>query len=814
MQTFVQDLKYAFRNLKQAPGFAAVAIITLALGIGANSAIFSVVNGVVIKPLEYDDPGELVFIQTGFPNIGFDEFWISAPEYLQYRDASRSYESMGVFNTGEVSLTGGESPIRVSGGFATATLFTTLGVEAMLGRTFTAEEDSPGGDPAAILSYELWTRAFGAREGITGETVEVNGVTRTVVGVMPPRFDLDDNGVEIWLPLAFDEANPPSWGGHNYLGVGRLADGLTMGQARAELDTLHPQWEEARPDSHTNRVDVHEVIFKPLRTRVVGDVEPLLLTLLGAVGFVLLIAVANVGNLLLARAESRQKEIAVRTALGAGRARLLRQFVTESVVLALIGGLVGLVVGRWGLEILLATNPQSIPRLNEIGLDMSVLGFTLVIAIVTGILFGLAPMLHLTLDSLRGGLREGGERATAGSARHRLRQSLVIVEIAGAVVLVVGAGLMLRSFSTLLSVDPGFEPQGMLSFRMFLPPPMYPNATDHTVFYRELQNRLEVLPGVERASMMSGLPPIRRINANTMEFEGIERTDDGPPLEVDYWQFVMDGYFETMKIPLVEGRLFVTEDEGSTLAVGVVNKTMADMYWREGALGRRVRPCCGDSSPWITVVGVVADVKQGGMDTEAGSELYFYAPQVASMGFGMNTMNIVLRTTVPPESLAPQARQAVWSLDSALPLADVQTMESAVFSSMARPRFLTLLLGTFGAVALMLAAVGTYGVMSFFVAERSREMGIRMALGAESGGVIALVLGQGLRIVIVGLVLGVGGALLLARFVESMLFGVTPLDLTTYIGVPALLALVAVAACLIPAWRATRVDPMVVLKAE
>ncbi len=813
MQTLAQDLRYALRDLRQAPGFTAVAILTLALGIGANSAIFSVVNGVVLKPLEYRDPDRLVFITSTFPTLGFDEFWLSPPEYLQFQDANSSFGRIGAYNVGEVSITGGETPIRVPSGTGSASFFETLGAEPHLGRTFTAEEDLPGGEPTAILSYELWQRAFAAREELVGDTIEIDGVERVVVGVMPSRFDIDDNGIEVWTPLGLDPANPGSVGSHYLLAVGRLAEGVTHEQAGAEMELMVSQWIEMNPGHHI-RPEIHELQFESLVSRVIGDVRPALLTLLGAVGFVLLIACANVGNLLLAKAESRQKEIAVRTALGAGRGRLLRQFLTESVMLSLIGGVVGLVVGSWGVRILLATNVDSIPRLNEIGLDGSVVGFTLAVSLLTGLLFGLAPLLHLTVDNLTKALREGGERATAGSARHRLRQLLVVSEIALAVILVVGAGLMLRSFASLQNVDPGFDADGLLSFRLYLPPATYADPTSQMSFFRELQTRMEGIPGVEAVTLMSGLPPIRRINANTMEFDGLEQTDDGPPHNVDYWQFVMDDYFSTMRIPLIEGRLFSAEDGEATMPVGLVNRAMADTFWPDGAVGKRLR-FGGDDAPWITVVGIVGDVKQGGMDQETGTELYFYAPQAASMyGFGSPSMNVVLRTRVAPASLTAQARQVVWSLDSALPLASVQTMDAAIFGSMARPRFLTLLLGVFGGIALTLAAVGTYGVMSYFVAERRREMGIRMALGAESGSVMTLVLRQGLMLAVVGLSLGTLGALALNRFIESFLFGVSSLDPATFAAVPVVLALVAVAACFIPARRATRVDPMVVLKAD
>ena len=813
MQTLRQDLRYALRSIRKSPGVAVIAIVTLALGIGANTAIFSVVNGVILKPLAYEDPDELLFIQTGFPTAGFDEFWISAPEYLLYRDATETIATMGAFNTGEASLTGGQTPLRVPVGLATASLFPTLGVDALLGRTFTAEEDSPGGDQVALLSYGLWGRAFGARESVLGETIEVNGVPRTIVGVMPPRFDLDDNGIELWLPMAWDEANL-NWSGHNFFAVGRLADGVTAAQAQAELDILVPRWSADRPDNHTLREDVHEVILKPLEARVIGDARPLMLTLLGAVGFVMLIAVANVGNLLLARAELRQREIAVRAALGAGRGRLLRQFVTESLLLALVAGAVGLAGGYGALQLLLATNPESIPRLAEIELDPAVLLFTLAVSVVTGLLFGLAPLLHLSDGRVSHGLGDGSERSTAGAGRARLRQLIVIGEIAAAVVLVVGAGLMLRSFSTLLSVDPGFQASGTLSFRLFLPPAGYPDPTAQIAFFDRLDDELETLPGVEQVSLMSGLPPIRRINANTMEFEGIVPSPDGPPTEVDYWQFVMDDYFKTMRIPLLDGRQFSNLDADGTQPVVLVNQTMADTYWSDtGALGKRLRQCCGDDNPWLTIVGVVGDVKQGGMDEETGTELYFYVPQVASaLGFAPRTMHVVLRTSVPPASLSGQARSTVWSLDPGLPLADLQTLETAVLRSVAQPRFLAVLLGNFGLIALLLAAVGTYGVMSVFVAERNREMGIRMALGADSGRVVGLVLRHGLAIAGAGLLLGVAVALALNRFVAAMLFGVGGADPLTYGGVVALLAAVAALACVMPARRATRVDPMVVLK--
>jgi predicted permease len=810
MQTLAQDLRYALRNLRKAPAFAALVVITLALGIGANSAIFSVVNGVVLRPLDYREPDNLVYISSNFPGESYGaQFWMSAPEYLQYRERAESFADMGAYATGEVTLNGADSPIRVPAAIATASLFTTLGVEPARGRLFTAEEDQPGGEAAFLISYELWQSAFGGRDDVVGESLLLNGSPSTLVGIMPPHFDVDDGGIQVWSPLQLDPENPGSPFSHYLFAIGRLRDGVTPQQAHAETDVLVASWQETYPDSHI-RPDGHEVQFQPLATQVVGDVRPALLTLLGAVGFVLLIACANVANLLLARAESRQREIGVRTALGAGRGRLLRQFITESTLMALLGGVVGLLAGRWAVGALLATNAGSIPRLAEIGLDGSVLVFTLAISLFTGALFGLAPLLHLTSGNVTSALRES--RTTAGSARHRLRKLLVVAEIALAVVLVVGAGLMLRSFAALQNVDPGFDASGLLTFRLYLPSSTYASPTDQMTFYRELEARLLEIPGAEEVTMMSGLPPVRRLNANTMQFEGIELGDEGPPSEVDYFQFVMNDYLSTMKIPLLEGRMLTASDSQAEAPVVVVNQAMADMYWPEGAIGRRLRQ--GSNAPWMTVVGVVGDVKNGGMAQEAGTELYFFAPQAAAMGFGQSTMNVVLRTSIDPTSLSEPARRAVWSLDPSLPLTNLQSMGDAVFGSMARSRFLTILLGVFGGLALALAAVGTYGVMSYFVAERRREMGIRIALGAESGGVLRLVLMQSLRIAALGLALGIGASFLLSRFVASWLYGISALDVTTFVAVPAVLALVAIAACLVPALRATRVDPIEVLKSE
>jgi putative ABC transport system permease protein len=810
VQTLVQDIRFAIRTLIRTPILTGVAILTLALGIGANSAIFSVVNGVILKPLEYHEPTELVFITSAFHSLGFDQFWMSAPEFQELREWSDSYLELGAYNTGDISIAGTDTPIRVSGAFATAELFAALGVPPAMGRLISPEDDAPGANPVFMLSHELWQRAFGSDPDIVGKTYDVGGTTRAVIGVMPPRFDIHAERIEAWVPIQLDPTNPPGRASHFLFAVGRLKPGVSPARARAEVATLLTRWEEAGL-GHSPNSEGHPIGLEPLQEEVVGDVRPALLVLLGAVGFVLLIACANVGNLLLARAEARQKEIAVRTALGAARGRLTQQFLTESVVLSLVGGIVGLTLGSLGVKALLASYPDSIPRANEVAMDGTVLVFTVGVSVVAGLVFGLAPLLHLTVKDLSSSLQDGGQRTTAGAARLILRRGLVASELALAVILVIGAGLMLRSFSALQQVDPGFEVDNLLSFNIST---TFTTGAEEALFLEDLRAQLAGLPGVTAVAGMSGLPPDRRLNANSMDFEGLERNPDGPPHNVDFWQFVSDDYFTTMGIPVMGGRAFSRQDVDGSLPVVMVNETMARTFWPdESPIGRRLRPRGG--SPWLTVIGVVKDVKQQGMDEETGTELYFYKPQVTTLfNSTFGTMNFVARTTVPPLSLARSVRETVWSLDATLPVADVLPMERVIFDSVARPRFLTLLLLTFGGVALTLAALGTYGVMSYTVAERTQEMGIRMALGAQSGAVIGLVLRQGLLVAGIGLVIGTAGAVGLTKLMSSILFGVSATDVATFAAVPLILLTVAAVACLVPALRATQVDPVTVLKAQ
>ena len=818
MEELLKDVRYALRSLRKSPGFTTVAVLTLALGIGANSAIFSVLNGVVLRPLPYAQPEALVRIHSKFTGLGFEKFWISPPEYFELEERSRTLSSFGGYRTNQVSIGGDDAPIRATSASATASLFPTLGVQPVLGRWYTAEEDVPNGEPVVMLSYEFWQRAFGGDRNILSRPVMVNGVQARVSGVMPAGFDVADAKVEVWRPMQLDRANRQNRGSHFLEVVARLKPGATMAQAENELAANVSQWQKVNPNSHTPDPQGHPMFMLGMQEDLVGGIKPALIMLLGAVGFVLLIACANVANLLLARAEGRQKEIAVRAALGAGRWRLISQFLTEGVVLSLIGGTLGLFLGHYGVKLLLATSPNSIPRATSIGLDTLVILFTLAISVVTGLIFGLAPMMHLRARTVNSSLREGGARTTAAGTRKRIRQLLVISETALAVVLVVGSGLMLRSFAALQQVDPGFKSDNLLTFQLFLPAANYADPAAQTGFFNRLLPELKALPGVVNVSAMNGMPPRRDVNANDTEFEGLPQGPGTPPQNVDYWQFIERGYLETMGIPLIQGRDFSASDINATSPVVLVNEALVRKFYpNTNPIGRRVRPPGppDNPQPWFTIVGVVKDVKQGGLEAETGTELYFLYPQVAgALGFAPRAMNIAVRTRGEPMSMVNGVRQQIASIDPTLPLANVASMNEVLHESVARPRFLTALLAIFAIVALALAAIGTYGVMSYSVQERRQEIGIRMALGAESGGVMKMIVGQGFGVAALGLVIGTGGALALTRLMQTMLYGVSATDTVSFISAPLVLALVALAACWIPARRATTVDPAIVLKPE
>jgi predicted permease len=815
MDRLQQDLVYALRNLRKSPGYALVTVLTLALGIGANTAIFSVVNGVVLRPLAYPEPNRLVFITSQFPTLGFDQFWVSAPEFLEFRERNQAFEDVGAYRSGAVNLGTPDQPRRVNSAVITSELMPVLGVQPVRGRMFSREDTLPGAEDVGILSSELWTASFARDESVIGRVIPVNGASTRIVGIMPPGYDVHDQKVQIWLPLTLDPANPGNRGGHFLYLIGRLKDGVSPAQARADLETLLTRWRELNPGTHVPDPKNHRIRFDGLQDDVVGGVSTALWVLQGAVGFVLLIACANLANLLLARSESRQKEFAIRSALGAGRGRLLRQFLTEGVLLALIGGALGAALGFGALRALLAADPGSIPRSAEIALDPAVLAFTLLVSVLTGVLFGMAPLLHLREQAMNMSLKEAGQRTTAGTARARVRSGLVTAEVALAVVLVIGAGLLLRSFWNLMHVDAGFNRSHLMTFGLVLPQAAYPDPQKTVDFFGRLNAELRRIPGVRGSAAMTGLPPIRLVNANDTDFEGYTAPPEGPFENVDYYQTVTLDYLQAMGVPIVGGRDFATTDVTGA-PVLLVNETLARTFYGDRSpVGRRVRPGLGPQTPWFTIAGVVRDVKQGGLNSKTGTELYFLAEQAPRIArFAPRNMNVVLRSEMPLEAIAPQIRAAVQSMDATLPIVRLRTMEDVFADSVSRPRLLAQLLGTFAGLALLLAAIGTYGILAFTVTERRKEIGIHMALGATRGNVMGKVLRQGLQLTAIGLVIGLAAAFGLTRLLQAQLFNVKPTDPATMTAVAGFITVVAFVACYIPANRATRVDPMVVLREE
>jgi putative ABC transport system permease protein len=822
MDSLLRDVRHAARNLGRTPGFTLVTILTLALGIGANAAIFSVVNAVILRPLGYPQPDRLVYISSQFPKMGFDQFWISPPEFLEFQERTRAFSVVGAFATGQANLTAPDRPRRVNAVLASAELFKALGVNALYGRTFEAAETLPNGAPVTILSYELWKSAFGGSPSVIGSQVEVNGIRRSVVGIMPPLFDVADQHVEVWNPLVINPANRQNRGSHYLYLIGRLADGATLQTSKAELDTLLAGWPTsiARPADptrgvHTPDTQNHRLRLDALQMQIIGGARTAVFVLQGAVVFVLLIACANLANLLLARAESRHKEFAVRAALGASRLRLLRQFMVEGCLLSCTGAALGLGVAVVGVRALIAAYPDSLPRSADVALDLGVLAFTLVIGLATGAVFGLAPLLHLAPGATSLALKEGGTRTTAGAGRNRIRRGLVAAEVALAVALVIGAGLLLRTVMNLSNVDSGFNRGQLVTFAVTLPSATYAKPEQVRTFYTRLVDQLRATAGVHSVAGMTGLPPLRRVDANDTDMEGYDAPPEGPFENVDYYNTVTAGYVETMGIPVVEGRAFLPTDAlGATV---LINETMARTFYKgQSPIGRRVKPSGGPGIPWFTIVGVLKDVKQGGVDKKTGTELYFNFEQLTATApsFGVGTMNIVMRTTQPADALSGTIRAAVAGLDPSLPIVKLRSVEDVFAEAIGRPRLLAQLLGIFAGLAIVLAAIGSYGVLSYMVSERRREIGIRMALGADRASVLRMVMSQGLRLTLVGVVIGLAAAFAMSRVVASLLFGVRPSDPATIGAVVAIIGGVALVACYIPARTATRVDPMIVLREE
>jgi len=814
MQTFLQDLKYALRMLKKNPAFTAVAILTLALGIGANSAIFSVVNSVLLRELPYRQPGQLVRVYSEFPTMQLQKFWLSPPELLDIQREAKSWEAIGAWAPGGQNVGTESEPLRVTSAAITRSLIDVLGVQPERGRNFSEEEDRNGGPNVAIISHGLWQRGFGGANDIIGKQILVNSQSTTVIGVMPTDFAFppgSNDQVDVLLPFQFDPANPGGRGSHFLSVIGRLKPGVTTAQAQSEMTSLMTGWKNEGRAKHLLNPERHPVVMLGLHEDVVGSARKAVWVLMAAVGFVLLIACVNVANLLLARAESRHREFAVRLALGAGLRRMVRQFVAEGLVLVLLASVLGVALAFLGLKVLLHFAPDSVPRTDEIGVGLPVLGFTIAVSIVAVFLFGLAPLAQVSERNLANWIRGAGQRAIRGGGQ-TLRKGLVIAEIALAVILVIGSGLMIRAFWKLQQVKAGFDPSGVVSFSLNLPPVKY-KSPERLQFVNSLEQKLSTVPGVTAVSIASGLPPLRRINANDTEIEGYQQTPDSPAQNVDYWNIVGNDYFKTMKIRLLEGRTFAPQDDNlDAMKVVMVNQALAKRFWTSSPIGRRVNPGFSDPKVWFTIVGVVEDTKNTGMDKPAGPELYFQVRQVNEF-LGSN-VNFVVRGAHDSTPLEGSIRNAVRDLDSSLPVYSLRSMNEVVSKSMVQPRFLALLLATFSAIALFLAAIGIYGVMAYSVAQRTQEIGVRMALGAQPLHVLRLVFGQSLQMLLIGTVIGLAGAFALTRLMRTLLFEVTATDPLTYVSVVGLLTVVALVACYVPARRAAKVDPLIALRYE
>ncbi len=815
MEIFWQDLRYALRMLRKNWGFTAVAVITLGLGIGANTAIFSVVNGVLLRPLPYREPQRLVRVYSEFPTMKLQKFWLSPPEFLDIQKEAKSWEAIGAWAPGGQNIGTAGEPLRVTAAAITRSLIDTLGVQPERGRNFSPEEDRNGGPNTALISHGLWQRAFGSQSDIIGKQIQVNSQSTTVIGVMPENFSFppgSNDQVDVLLPFQFDPANPGGRGSHFLSVIGRLKPGVNMDQARSEFTSLMAGWANEKRDRHLLDPQRHPVLLFGLHEDVVGSARAAVLMLMGAVGFVLLITCVNVANLLLARAEARHREFAVRLALGAGMRRMVRQFLAEGFVLVLLAAALGTPLAFLGLKLLLLFAPDSVPRTGDIRVDLPVLGFTLAVSVVAVVLFAVAPLIQIREQNLANWIRGAGQR-TIGAGGQAVRKTLVVTEIALAVVLVIGSGLMIRAFWKLQQVNTGFDPNGVLSFSVNLPGTAYKNP-DRLRLANAVEQRLASLPGVTSASLADGLPPLRRINANDTEIEGFQQTPDGPAQNVDYWNVVGNDYFKTMKIRTIEGRVFEpADDNDSAQRVVVVNQALAKRFWKGSPIGRRVNPGFADPKVWATIIGVVEDTKNAGMDKPAGPELYLPSHQIAQFGLSTN-MNFVVRSDGDPRAVAPSIRGVIREVDPSLPVYGLSPMSEVVAKSMVQPRFLSLLLATFSGIALFLAAIGIYGVMAYSVAQRTQEIGVRMALGAQRLHVLRLVFSQGFVLLMIGMVIGLGGAFALTRLLRTLLFEITPTDPLTYSGVAALLIIVAFLACYVPARRATKVDPLVALRYE
>jgi putative ABC transport system permease protein len=813
IETLIQDLRYGLRTLMRSSGFAFVAVLTLALGIGSHTAIFSVVNGVLLRPLPYYEAERLVMVWADRPilqaQIGLPDFPVAVADFIDWRNQNQVFEQMAAIFPTRMNLTSGGEPESVITLRATASLFPLLGARFVVGRAFLPEEDRAGAG-RVVISHGLWQQRYGADPNIIGQKIILDNYAYTVIGVTAPDFQFPRRGeipvyygvtgkVDLYLPIAFTPEQMNNRRVNPLTVIARLKPGISLQQASAEMNTIARRLTEQYPVTNTDK----GVRLVPLQQQAVGKARIALLVLLSAVGFVLLIACANVANLLLARAAGRQKEMAIRTALGANRWRVVQQLLTESLLLAISGGAAGLLLAWWGVELLLAIAPDNLPRAYDIRLDTRVAGFTLLISLLTGIVFGLLPALQSSKIDLGETLKEGG-RDAAGLLRRRLRGFLVVSEVALAFVLLIGAGLLIRSFARLTEVDPGLDPRGVLTMDIALPFAKYRDGRGLTFFQQTLE-RVRALPGVEAAATVFPLPLSGGHTSGGFAIEGRQSPTD-QTFNAGF-RFISPDFFKTFRIPLIKGRLLTESDGAKTPPVVVVNESLTRIYFpNEDPLGKRITPN-GDVAR--VIVGVVEDVKHSALDKQAKPELYRAIAQ-----FPVTFMTLAVRTSGDPMQMLAAVREQVWAVDKDLPIINIETMERLMAKSVAPRQFNLLLLGAFALVGLALAGVGLYGVMSYTVMQRTREIGVRMALGANSGDVLRLVIGEGMKLALIGALLGLGGALALMRLLKSLLFDVSATDPLTFIVIATVLIIVALLACWIPARRATKLDPMTTLRSE
>jgi predicted permease len=851
LDDMTRDVRHALRMLRRSPGFTTVAVLTLALGIGANTAIFSIVNGIILRPLGYPQPDQLMYLTAQFPMLGTTEFAISNPEYEEFRKMNRSFAHVGAFAigggivgggsgawTGDVNLTAGDRALRVRSALVDEHLLKVLGVEPAQGRFFRPGETDAmatrpglGGPPIAILSHELWQTVFRGQP-LVGQTVNIDGRLHEIIGIMPPAVDIMDNRTRIWLPLGVHPAIRRLRDSHILYVLGRLKDGVTARAAQTELNTFLEDWSERVgakghvPTKRPSRAADHTVQLQSLHDAVVGDARRSIWILQAAAGFVLLIVCANLATLVMARADSRRREFAVRAALGASRGRLVRQTMTESLLLSVVAGVLGFWLARASVHALVRAYPTSLPRTNEVVIDIAVLIFALGMSMGTAVVFGLVPVARRRMNDVLVALKEGG-RGVSGPSRHHIRRGLVIAEIALAVVLVIGAGLLVRTIYNLTSVDAGFDRSRLITFSTTLPRGTTGPERTRAQVYQRLLDALRAVPGVQAVTAMSDLPLNRSIQGFATRVENYGASTGQTSETVDYYQLVMADYFETMGIPIIAGRAFEAIDTVSEGRVVVISETLANRLWNgQDPIGQRLRPNLSASigtsvNPWHTVIGVARDVREGGVNRETGTELYMFAEQPTPPIDGtagpwraltQPTMHVALRTSLTPTALSQTLERLIREVDPALPIVGLRDMDTVFTESIRRPRLLAHLLAVFGGLALLLAAIGTYGVLTYMVGERRREIGIRMSLGADRWTVLRQIMKQGLVLTVIGVTVGLIAALGLNQLLSSLLFGVQPTDATTIVAVTATILLVGAIACGLPAWRASRLDPNLVLR--